>query len=112
MSSATRTFPRRFGVALVLVAAVAALVWLGARSSAAHAADPGALAQQISAGQNRVSALSGAVGADNGRLRQLDAGIAALQNKIARIQSDLDVQRAELLRLRRELNAARARLAS
>ncbi|HEY2438166.1 MAG TPA: hypothetical protein VGH93_13370, partial [Solirubrobacteraceae bacterium] len=112
MSSATRTFPRRFGLAVVLVAAVAALVWLGARSSAAHAADPGALAQQISAGQNRVSALSGAVGADNGRLRQLDAGIAALQNKIARIQSDLDVQRAELLRLRRELNAARARLAS
>ena len=95
---------------LVVVAAV--LLWLGARSPAARAADPGALAQQISAGQNRVSALSGAVGANNGRLRQLDAGIAGLQRKIARIQSDLDAKRAELLQLRRELNSARVRLAS
>ena len=111
MSSATRTFTRRFGATVVLVLAAAAVFWVGARSSAARAADPGALAQQISAGQSRVSALSGAVGADNGRLRQLDAGIAGLQRKIARIQSDLDAQRAELLRLRRELNAARVRLA-
>ncbi len=92
--------------------AAAALFWLGARSPAARAADPGALAQQIGAGQNRVSALSGAVGADNGRLRRLDGGIAGLESKIARIQSDLDAQRAQLLRLRRELNAARVRLAS
>ena len=96
----------------MLVVAAAVLLWLGARSPAARAADPGALAQQISAGQNRVSALSGAVGADNGRLRQLDAGIAGLQSKIARIQSDLDAKRAELSQLRRELNAARVRLAS
>jgi peptidoglycan hydrolase CwlO-like protein len=96
----------------VLVVAAAALFWLGARSSAAHAADPGALAQQISAGQSRISSLSGAVGADNGRLRRLDGGIAGLQSKIARIQSDLDAERAELLRLRGELNAARVRLAS
>ena len=68
--------------------------------------------QQISAGQNRVSALSGAVGADNRRLRQLDAGISGLRSKIARFQSDLDAKRAELLRLRQELNAARVRLAS
>ena len=95
---------------LVLVAA--ALYWLGVRSPAARAADPGALAQQISAGQNHVSALSGAVGADNGRLRQLDASMAGLQSKIARIQSDLDAKRAELLQLRGELNAARARLVS
>jgi len=50
------------------------------------------MAQKISAGQNRISALSGAVGADNGRLRQLDAGIAELQRKVARIQSDLDAK--------------------
>jgi peptidoglycan hydrolase CwlO-like protein len=112
MSVATRTFTRRFGVTVVLVLAAAVLVWLGARSPAARAADAGTLAQQISAGQNRVSALSGAVGAYNGRLRQLDAGISGLQSKIARIQSDLDAKLAELLQLRRELNAARARLAS
>jgi peptidoglycan hydrolase CwlO-like protein len=112
VSSATRTFTHRFVVTTVLVLAAAALVWMGARSSAAHAADPGALARQISAGQSRVSALSGAVGADNGRLRRLDGGIAGLESRIARIQSDLDVKRAELLRLRRELNAARVRLAS
>jgi peptidoglycan hydrolase CwlO-like protein len=111
MSVATRTFTRRFGVTVVLVLAAAVLLWLGTRSPAARAADPGTLAQQISAGQNRVSALSGAVGADNGRLRQMDAGISALQSKIARIQSDLDAKRAELLQLRRELNAARIRLA-
>jgi peptidoglycan hydrolase CwlO-like protein len=112
MSSAIGIFARRLGVTVVLVGVAAVLLWLGARSPAARAADPGALAQQISASQNRVSALSGAVGADNGRLRQLDAGIAGLQGKIARIQSDLDAKRAELLQLRRELNAARVRLAS
>ena len=95
----------------MLVLAAVVLLWLGARSPAARAADAGTLAHQISTGQNRVSALSGAVGADNGRLRQLDAGISGLQSKIARIQSDLDAKRAELLQLRRELNAARVRLA-
>jgi peptidoglycan hydrolase CwlO-like protein len=69
------------------------------------------MAQKISAGQNRISALSGAVGAENGRLRQLDAGIAGLQSRIARIQSDLDAQRTELLDLTRELKAARVSLA-
>lgn len=96
----------------MLVLAAAVLLWLGARSPAARAADPGALAQQISAGQNRVSALSGVVGGDNGRLRKLDASIAGLQSKIARIQSDLNAKRAELLQLRRQLDGARARLAS
>ncbi len=111
MSSSTRTVSCRFGAAIVLVLAAVAVFWLGARSPAARAADPGALGQQISAGQSRVSALSGTVGAENGRLRELDAGIAGLQRRIARIQSDLDAQRAELLRLRRELDAARVRLA-
>jgi len=111
MSSAPRTFTRPVGVAIVLLLAAAAWFGLGARSPTARAADPGALARQISAGQSRVSALSGTVGADNGRLRQLDAGIAGLQNRIARIQADLDAKRAELLKLRRELNAAQVRLA-
>lgn len=96
----------------MLLLATAALAWLGARSPAARAADPGSLAQQLSTAQSRVSGLSGTVGADNGRLRTLDAGIAGLQAKIARIQSDLDAKRAELLRLRAELNAARVRLAN
>jgi peptidoglycan hydrolase CwlO-like protein len=111
MSVATKTFSRRFGITVVLVLAAAVLHWPGALSPAARAA-AGTLAQQISAGQNRVSTLSGAVGADNGRLRQLDAGISGLQSKIARSQSDLDAKRSELLQLRRELNAARVRLAS
>lgn len=95
---------------LVLVAVV--VLSVGARSPAARAADPGALAQQISAGQDRVSALSGVVGGENRRLQRLDTGIAGLQSKIARIQSDLDAKRAELLQLRTQLNTARARLAS
>jgi peptidoglycan hydrolase CwlO-like protein len=112
MSSAIGLFARRLGITVVLVLTAAVLLLLGVRSQPARAADPGAMAQKISAGQNRISALSGAVGADNGRLRQLDAGIAELQRKIARIQSDLDAKRAELLELRRELNVARVRLAS
>jgi peptidoglycan hydrolase CwlO-like protein len=96
----------------VLLVAAAALIWLGALSPAARAAASANLVQQISAGQNRVSALSGAVGADNRRLRELDAGISGLQSKIARFQSDLAAKRAELLQLRQELNASRLRLAS
>ena len=111
MSSATRTFTRPFGAATVLLLAVAALFGLSAHSPTARAADPGALAQRITAGQSRVSSISGAVGADNDRLRQLDASITGLQSKIARIQANLDVKRAELLRLRRELDAARVKLA-
>ncbi len=112
MSSASKTLPRRLSAVLVLVLAAVLLLWLGARSPAARAADPGTLAQKINAGQNRVSALSGTVGDENRRLQQLDASIAGIQSKIARIQSDLNAKRAELLQLRSELNAARARLAS
>ena len=111
MSTARRTFSRPFRATVLLVLAAVALFWLCAGSPAARAADPGALQQQISAGQSRVSTLSGALGADNGRLRKLDASIAELHSKIARIQSDLDAKRAELLRLRQELEAAGARLA-
>jgi peptidoglycan hydrolase CwlO-like protein len=112
MSVAIRRFNRRVGVTLVLLLAAAVLLWLGALSPPARAAAAGTLGQKISAGENRVSTLSGAVGADNRHLRQLDAGISGLQRKIARFQSDLDAKRAELLHLRQELNAARVRLAS
>ena len=94
------------------VLAIAALLFLGVCPRPARAADPGALAQQINAGQNRVSSLSGVVGGETSRLRQLNAGIAGLQSKISRIQSDLDAKRSELLQLRTDLSAARARLAS
>ena len=110
MSSAPRTFTRRIGVATALVLAAVALFCLGARSPAARAADPGTVQQQLNAGQNRVSSLSGAVGADNGRLQQLNGNISGLQSKIAHIQSELAAKRAELARLRRELKAAQARL--
>jgi peptidoglycan hydrolase CwlO-like protein len=112
MSVTTRTFNRRVEVTVVLLLAVTVLLWLGALSPTARAAPAAGLVQQISAGQNRVSALSGAVGADNRRLRQLDAGISGLQSRVARFQSDLDAKRAELLQLLQELNAARVRLAS
>lgn len=111
MSSVIRIFAHRFGVTVVLVLTAAVLLWLGVRSQSARAADPGAITQRISAGQQRISALSGAVGAENGRLRQLYAGIAELQGKIARIQSDLHAKLAELAELRSELNTARIRLA-
>ena len=112
MADATGIPPHRLSATVVLVLVAAVLVCLGAQPPVARAADAGALAQRISAGQSRVSALSGTVGNDNGRLRTLDAGIAGLESKIARIQSDLDAKRAELLQLRGELNAAQVRLSS
>lgn len=112
MSGSIGTLVRRFRATIVLVPAIAAVLWLGAGSPAARAANAGALTQQISAGENRVSALSQTVGKDNGRLRQLNASITGLESKIARIQNELATDRAELLQLRRELAAARVRLAS
>jgi peptidoglycan hydrolase CwlO-like protein len=112
MSVTTRTFNRRVEVTIVFLLAATVLLWLGVPSPTARAAPAAGLVQQLSAGQNRVSALSGAVRADNRRLRQLDAGISGVQSRIARFQSDLDAKRAALLQLRQELNAARVRLAS
>lgn len=111
MANTIGIFARRLGVTVVLVLTAASLFWSGVRPQPASAAGPGAMAQRISAGQNRISALSGVVGSENGKLRQLDAGIAALQSRIARIQSELDAQRSELLALTKELNAARVSLA-
>jgi murein DD-endopeptidase MepM/ murein hydrolase activator NlpD len=86
-------------------------VFLTRGSVPARASTPGQLRQQISAGQGRVSALSGAVSAANGRVHQLGVKASALEAEISRLQADLDVNRAKLLRLRDELSAARVRLA-
>ncbi len=82
------------------------------QSSTAHAAPSvGQLQQRISAGQSKISGLSGAVGAASSHLGQLNSSISSLEQQIARIQSDLDAKRAELLKLRTKLVAARTRLA-
>jgi murein DD-endopeptidase MepM/ murein hydrolase activator NlpD len=80
-------------------------------SPPARAASIGLLQQQISAGQNQISNLSGALGAATNRLSALNSSISSLQAQIAQVQRDLDAKRAELLKLRTELAAARTRLA-
>jgi len=80
-------------------------------SSTARAVNVGQLQQQISAGQSKISELSGAVNAYSGHLAQLDSSIASLQRQISRIQVDLEAKRAELIKLQIELTAARNRLA-
>jgi len=82
-----------------------------ARSTLARAASQSQLQQQITAGQSRISSLSGAVGAASSQLANLNGSIASLQARITRIQTDLNAERKELLSLRSELNAARTRLA-
>ncbi len=96
---------------LVVLTGCLAAVLLVTRSPAARAASQGQLQQQISAGQSRISSLSGAVGAASSRLGKLNSSISALQVRLSRIQADLNAKRAELLRLRSEANAARTKLA-
>jgi murein DD-endopeptidase MepM/ murein hydrolase activator NlpD len=97
------------GLAVALVCVSAS--WLLARSDQARAASSTQLQQQISAGQSRISSLSGAVGAASSQLSALNSSIAGLQGQIAVIQADLNQKRTELIRLRSQLNAARTRLA-
>jgi murein DD-endopeptidase MepM/ murein hydrolase activator NlpD len=94
----------------VAVLICAAAAWRMTLSPTAHAATTGALQQQISQGQSRISTLSGALQTTSSRLTQLNHGIGSLQRRIALIQTDLDVKRAELLKLRDQLTAARLRL--
>jgi len=98
-------------LALFATAGVLAGIVLGLRSSPARAVSIGALQQQISAGQSRVSALSGAVGAYSSRLAQLDSSIAGLQARISALEKDLAAKQAELIKLEIELTMARNRLA-
>ncbi|MDQ2895555.1 MAG: hypothetical protein M3Y09_07905, partial [Actinomycetota bacterium] len=76
----------------------------------AQAASTGQLKQRISAGQGRVSALSGQVGAAGRRVNRLGQSVATLTAQVNRLQTDLTAKRLELLRLRSELVAARERL--
>jgi murein DD-endopeptidase MepM/ murein hydrolase activator NlpD len=91
--------------------ATVAVAILVAAIPAADAASSGQLQQQISAGQGRISGLSGAVSAASGRIAQLQSTIAPLEARLARIQANLNAERAQLLRLQSELEAARTRLA-
>ena len=77
---------------------------------AAHATSTGQLQQQISAGQSRISGLSGQVAAANNRLGQLGGGISRLQNQIAAIQRKIGPELARLAQLRVQLARARAQL--
>ena len=77
---------------------------------AAHATSTGQLQQQISAGQSRISGLSGQVAAANTRLGQLGGGISRLQNQIAAIQRKIGPELARLAQLRVQLARARAQL--
>ena len=95
----------------VIVVLCAAALALSSSSPLARAASIGQLQRGISAGQGRISSLSGAVGAASQRMRQLSTNIAALSRRLNRIQADLDAKRAELAKIRRELSAARIRLA-
>jgi murein DD-endopeptidase MepM/ murein hydrolase activator NlpD len=92
------------------LACVAGAIWI-AGIPAADAASSGQLQQQISAGQSRISSLSGTVSAASSRISQLQSAIAPLEARLARIQANLSAERAQLLRLQSELQAARTRLA-
>ncbi len=111
MLSPKTPFTRAAGATLALALVCAAIVLLTAHSPSADAASTGQLQQQISAGQSKISGLSGAVSAANGRLAQLGSSIAGLQRQISGIQADLNAKRAALLKLRAELTAAQRRLA-
>jgi murein DD-endopeptidase MepM/ murein hydrolase activator NlpD len=107
-----RRSPTRAVCAAVILLLGGGLVALAlTRLSVARAASIGQLQQQISAGQNQISGLSGAVSAASGRLNQLNSSISVLEQRIARLQADLNAKRAELLKLRAQLDAAKTRLA-
>ena len=93
--------------ALILLAVA---VGLSSSSPVARAASVGQLQHRISAGQGRISSLSGTVRVASGRLGQLDASIATLAGRLSRIQADIAVKSAELDKLRVERVAARTRL--
>jgi murein DD-endopeptidase MepM/ murein hydrolase activator NlpD len=111
MLSLRRPYARAVCVLLAALAGCIGTVWVSARSPIARAASTGQLQQRISAGQSRISSLSGAIGAASDRLGRLNSNIASLQGRIAGIQADLNAKRAELVKLRDELSAAQARLA-
>lgn len=97
------------GVVLTLVIVLIAVL-LTAGSPRATAATAGQLQQRISAGQGRVSSLTGAVGAASRNVARLSQSVSSLQRRVDRLQTDLDFKRAELLNLQAQAASARTRL--
>jgi peptidoglycan hydrolase CwlO-like protein len=97
-------------VMLATLAVFVAAIGLSSRAPAARAASTGQLKHRITAGQGRVSSLSGTVRAASGRIGRLDASIAALASRLSRIQANIDAKNAQLDKLRVELADARTRL--
>ena len=110
MPSAKSPSSRAAGAILATVTAVVMCALLGGGSPLARAAGTGQLQQQISAGQGRVSALSGAVSAADQRANELAASAASMEPQISRIQADLNTKRDQLLALRTKLASSRERL--
>ena len=110
MPSAKSPSSRAAGAILATVTAVVMCALLGGGSPLARAASTGRLQQQISAGQGRVSALSGAVSAADQRANELAASAASMEPQISRIQADLNTKRDQLLALRAKLVSSRERL--
>jgi murein DD-endopeptidase MepM/ murein hydrolase activator NlpD len=92
----------------VLLAVIAAclLAWL----PSARATSTSQLQRQISAGQSRISGLSGKVAAADKRLGQLRSGISGLEQRISALQRKIAPELAEEARLRIQLARAHQQL--
>jgi murein DD-endopeptidase MepM/ murein hydrolase activator NlpD len=99
------------GAVVATVAAIVISVVVVGGSPLARAASPGQLRQRISAGQGRVSALSGALSSADQRANELAASAASTETQISRIQANLDVKRDRLLALRAKADRASRSLA-
>jgi murein DD-endopeptidase MepM/ murein hydrolase activator NlpD len=111
MPSASSPSTRVAGAVMATVTAIVISVFLSGILPVARAASPGQLRHQISAGQGRVSALSGAVSRADQRANELAASAASTVTQIARIQADLNAKRGALLALRAKADRASERLA-
>ncbi len=110
MPSAKSPSSRVAGAVVAALTAIVMCTLLVGGSPLAQAASPGQLRQRISAGQGRVSALSGAVSSAEQRVNELAASAASMETQIARIQGDLNTKRTRLLALRAKVVSAQQRL--
>jgi peptidoglycan hydrolase CwlO-like protein len=92
--------------ALLAVIAACLLAWL----PSARATSTSQLQRQISAGQSRISGLSGKVAAADKRLGQLRSGISGLEQRISALQRKIAPELAEEARLRIQLARAHQQL--
>jgi len=109
MLSLQRPFLRARRGAITALFAVATVWALGSLPSA-RAASVGQLQQQISAGQSRVSGLSGTVGSQGSRLSQLQGRIGALEHQAAVLEASIAPELAEMARLRVQIARDRQQL--